>query len=200
MTDFTKINGIGKKTSEALYKAGVEDFAQLAALSPDEIEQMLSDQGVRVLGNVEDWIAQARDLFVPGQTYTTGQGYATNDFMAEQPVWEKVDEAHAEIIALGGEVYVTNDAQKTWAKVDEAPAWNYDFGGAEFDDESFLAMSNPADGGTFFLEFSAHELANLKALRDTMTRFFGPNITVVSMIRRMLNEHLIQHGYEKLDL
>lgn len=60
--DFTPIDGIGPKTSRALYASGIEDFSQLAALSADEIVEALSDLGVAIRGDVTSWIVQAREL------------------------------------------------------------------------------------------------------------------------------------------
>lgn len=168
MTDFTKINGIGKKTSDALYRAGVEGFSQLAALSPAEIEDLLIAQNVRVLGDVDSWIEQARALIpyeVDYQRLETAEG-------------------------------------DTWVTVnftDEQPNWTLDLGGPEFDDSLAALQSTTADNALVIV-FTEDETERLQTLRDTMTRYFGPHITVTSMIRRMINERLIQHGYEKLGL
>jgi predicted flap endonuclease-1-like 5' DNA nuclease len=44
--DLTAVEGIGPKTAEALQAAGVNNYADLAALSPDQIHTILKDAGL----------------------------------------------------------------------------------------------------------------------------------------------------------
>lgn len=61
--DLTKINGIGPKLASSLKENGVTSFAQLAAMSADEIVQMLVDMDPRNKRfNPSEWPAQAEKL------------------------------------------------------------------------------------------------------------------------------------------
>ncbi|MBO9309574.1 MAG: hypothetical protein J7551_07310 [Chloroflexi bacterium] len=57
--DLTIIEGIGPKISGALIAAGVDTFAKLAALQPEEIERIVRGAGVRMVGRAETWAKQA---------------------------------------------------------------------------------------------------------------------------------------------
>lgn len=57
--DLTTIEGIGPKISGALKAAGVTTFAKLAALSPDEIENIVRSANVRMIGKATTWPRQA---------------------------------------------------------------------------------------------------------------------------------------------
>lgn len=57
--DLTLIEGIGPKISAALVAAGVDTFAKLAAMQPEEIEQIVRSAGVRMVGKAETWAKQA---------------------------------------------------------------------------------------------------------------------------------------------
>jgi len=57
--DLALIDGIGERTAEALYKGGINTFAQLAALSEDEIRQILEANGVQARGTLASWREQA---------------------------------------------------------------------------------------------------------------------------------------------
>jgi predicted flap endonuclease-1-like 5' DNA nuclease len=57
--DLARIEGIGERSAQALYKAGVLTFAQLAALSDDEIRQKLEDGGVHPHNTLTSWREQA---------------------------------------------------------------------------------------------------------------------------------------------
>ena len=56
----TAIRGIGIATENRLYRAGIKSYGQLARATPEEVREILG----RLAGgaDVEDWIAQARDL------------------------------------------------------------------------------------------------------------------------------------------
>lgn len=60
--DLLIIEGIGPKILDALKKAGVTTFTQLAQMSPDDIERVVKAQGVRMVGDAETWPRQAQYL------------------------------------------------------------------------------------------------------------------------------------------
>jgi predicted flap endonuclease-1-like 5' DNA nuclease len=57
--DLTLIEGIGPKSAEALQAAGITTFAQVAKLSPQELEKAVKDRKVRLVGSAEQWPHQA---------------------------------------------------------------------------------------------------------------------------------------------
>jgi predicted flap endonuclease-1-like 5' DNA nuclease len=57
--DLTAIEGIGPKSAEALSAAGITTFAQVAKLSPAELEKIIKDQKVRLVSSAEHWPRQA---------------------------------------------------------------------------------------------------------------------------------------------
>jgi predicted flap endonuclease-1-like 5' DNA nuclease len=57
--DLTQIDGIGPTFASRLYAAEVNTFAQLAALSPEQIREITL---VTVQGDPADWIAEAQTL------------------------------------------------------------------------------------------------------------------------------------------
>lgn len=61
--DLTIIEGIGPKSAEALYKARIFTFSQLAELSPDDIERIVKHEGgVNLVNDTRTWPKQARLL------------------------------------------------------------------------------------------------------------------------------------------
>lgn len=62
--DFRRIDGIGPAIAQRLYTAGITTFAQLAALSPEEIAAQLDGQAGVTIARIaeEQWAAQARAL------------------------------------------------------------------------------------------------------------------------------------------
>ncbi len=60
--DLTIIEGIGPKSKDALNKAGIYTFTQLAQHSPDDLLRIVRDEhGVQVVGNATaTWVKQAR--------------------------------------------------------------------------------------------------------------------------------------------
>jgi predicted flap endonuclease-1-like 5' DNA nuclease len=62
--DLTKIEGLGKKTQQALYADNITTYAQIADLSPDQLEEIVKvKHGVRVIsGATKTWPKQARFL------------------------------------------------------------------------------------------------------------------------------------------
>ncbi|NDJ85326.1 MAG: hypothetical protein GYB66_05535 [Chloroflexi bacterium] len=57
--DLRLIEGIGPKTQEGLYAAGIVTFAQIAAMTPEDLDEVLREQGVRS-GNTSTWPRQAK--------------------------------------------------------------------------------------------------------------------------------------------
>jgi predicted flap endonuclease-1-like 5' DNA nuclease len=57
--DLTLIEGIGPKSAEALQAAGITTFAQMAKLSPEDLEKAVKDRKVRLVGSTETWPMQA---------------------------------------------------------------------------------------------------------------------------------------------
>ncbi len=61
--DLTLIEGIGVKAQEALNKAGVFTFSQLANMTSQEIYQVVKiEQGVKIVGDTATWSKQAQYL------------------------------------------------------------------------------------------------------------------------------------------
>jgi hypothetical protein len=60
------IEGIGPKIAAALRNAGIATFADLASRQPAEVERIVRDAGVRMVGHADTWIEQAR-LAVEGK-------------------------------------------------------------------------------------------------------------------------------------
>lgn len=58
--DLTLIEGIGPKSAQALVESGVTSFAQMAQMSPDELERIVKEKRVRLVGSTETWPMQAR--------------------------------------------------------------------------------------------------------------------------------------------
>ncbi|MDD5392709.1 MAG: helix-hairpin-helix domain-containing protein [Thiothrix sp.] len=59
--DLTRLGGIGPKLAEAMNAAGITTYAQIAAMSSDELSKSLSESGVRYNKTAaETWAAQAK--------------------------------------------------------------------------------------------------------------------------------------------
>jgi len=84
--DLTMIEGIGPKISGALIAAGVNTFAKLAAMQPEEIERVVRSAGVRMVGKAETWTKQAAlaaegkfdELRAYQQTLTAGRSTSSD--------------------------------------------------------------------------------------------------------------------------
>ncbi|MBX3062062.1 MAG: 50S ribosomal protein L13 [Anaerolineae bacterium] len=64
--DLQRIEGIGPKVKQALYDAGINTFAQLAALSGEELTRIVKTEGrVNIVGDAATWPKQAK-LIVDG--------------------------------------------------------------------------------------------------------------------------------------
>ena len=59
--DLTKIHGIGPAFAKRLNEAGIHSYAALAALTPDQVRQMVNVAGWQKI-EPETWIAEARQL------------------------------------------------------------------------------------------------------------------------------------------
>lgn len=57
--DLTRIEGVGPKTQEALYAAGITSFAQVAAMTPESLSRTVQAHGVRI-AKTDTWPEQAR--------------------------------------------------------------------------------------------------------------------------------------------
>ncbi|MEM9952484.1 MAG: DUF4332 domain-containing protein [Chloroflexota bacterium] len=57
--DLTKIEGIGKKMSSALIKAGIDTFAKLSQATEDQLRQAIKDAGMRFAPSLVTWAEQA---------------------------------------------------------------------------------------------------------------------------------------------
>jgi predicted flap endonuclease-1-like 5' DNA nuclease len=57
--DLTKIDGIGPKFAATLKAAGIDSFQKLANAPADQIRTIITDAGVRLIGEVESWAQQA---------------------------------------------------------------------------------------------------------------------------------------------
>ncbi len=64
--DLTVIRGIGIVTQNQLYKAGIKTYAALASARPEELRKALGNLAGGA--QVEEWIAQARELAGKGTT------------------------------------------------------------------------------------------------------------------------------------
>lgn len=59
--DLTRLGGIGPKLAEAMDAAGISRYAQLAALSVEEVNERLAASGIRYSkATAESWAAQAQ--------------------------------------------------------------------------------------------------------------------------------------------
>jgi predicted flap endonuclease-1-like 5' DNA nuclease len=84
--NLTIIEGIGPKISAALIAAGVDTFAKLAAMQPEEIERIVRSAGVRMVGKAETWAKQAAlaaegkfdELKAYQRTLTAGRGTSSD--------------------------------------------------------------------------------------------------------------------------
>lgn len=57
--DLTRINGIGRKSADALKAAGIDSFHKLASASDETLRAAISSAGVRLVGDVDTWAQQA---------------------------------------------------------------------------------------------------------------------------------------------
>lgn len=57
--DLTLLDGIGPKIAAALVAAGVDSFARLAKAVPENLERIVREAGVRMVGHADSWVQQA---------------------------------------------------------------------------------------------------------------------------------------------
>ncbi|MCC7206168.1 MAG: hypothetical protein IT323_02615 [Anaerolineae bacterium] len=57
--DLTLLDGIGPKIAAALVAAGVDSFATLANAEPENVERIVREAGVRMVGHADAWLQQA---------------------------------------------------------------------------------------------------------------------------------------------
>ncbi|MFN8447053.1 MAG: helix-hairpin-helix domain-containing protein [Anaerolineae bacterium] len=57
--DLTKINGIGRKSADALKAAGIDSFQKLASANDESLRAAITSAGVRLVGDVDTWAKQA---------------------------------------------------------------------------------------------------------------------------------------------
>ena len=57
--DLTLLDGIGPKIAAALVAAGVDSFAKLANAVPENLERIVREAGVRMVGHADSWLRQA---------------------------------------------------------------------------------------------------------------------------------------------
>lgn len=65
--DLLIIEGIGPKSAEALYKAGITTFKQVAAMSGEELTRVVKQGGVNLVNDASSWPKQAQ-LLADGKT------------------------------------------------------------------------------------------------------------------------------------
>jgi len=58
--DLRQIEGIGPKIAATLKAVGIVTFADLASRQPEEVERIVRDAGVRMVGHADSWVEQAR--------------------------------------------------------------------------------------------------------------------------------------------
>jgi predicted flap endonuclease-1-like 5' DNA nuclease len=58
--DLRQIEGIGPKIAATLKAVGIVSFADLAARQPQDVERIVRDAGVRMVGHADSWVEQAR--------------------------------------------------------------------------------------------------------------------------------------------
>lgn len=57
--DLIRIDGIGPKISAALHAAGIDSFEKLANTPVDTLRTIITDAGVRLIGEIDSWAQQA---------------------------------------------------------------------------------------------------------------------------------------------
>jgi predicted flap endonuclease-1-like 5' DNA nuclease len=60
--DLTVIDGIGPKIAATLNAAGLHTFRDVASKDPTELEQIVRDAGVRMVGHADRWVEHANEL------------------------------------------------------------------------------------------------------------------------------------------
>lgn len=93
------IEGIGAKVEKALNASGITTFAQVAALSPAELERIVKEEhGVRIVASTESWGHQARAAMSNDPEALTRarahvqKGYWTDPLTEIEGIGERVQE------------------------------------------------------------------------------------------------------------
>jgi predicted flap endonuclease-1-like 5' DNA nuclease len=58
--DLRQIEGIGPKIAATLKAVGIVTFADLASRQPGDVERIVRDAGVRMVGHADNWVEQAK--------------------------------------------------------------------------------------------------------------------------------------------
>ncbi len=58
--DLRQIEGIGPKIAATLNAVGIHTYADLASRQPRDVERIVRDAGVRMVGHADSWIEQAK--------------------------------------------------------------------------------------------------------------------------------------------
>jgi predicted flap endonuclease-1-like 5' DNA nuclease len=67
-SELLRITGIGPKIVAALNAAGIYTFSDMIARKPEELESIVRNAGVRMVGHADSWIEQARTALQSGTT------------------------------------------------------------------------------------------------------------------------------------
>jgi predicted flap endonuclease-1-like 5' DNA nuclease len=98
--DLKVIEGIGPKTAQALIESGITTFAQIANMTPAELERVVKEEkGVRIVGSTQAWPVQASvaatgdmSALFDLQARVKG-GYLYDNLTKIEGIGEKVEEA-----------------------------------------------------------------------------------------------------------
>jgi predicted flap endonuclease-1-like 5' DNA nuclease len=60
--DISRLHGIGPKINKALNDAGIFTFAQIATHAPEQLEKIVRDAGVRMVGKAETWVEDSKKI------------------------------------------------------------------------------------------------------------------------------------------
>ena len=81
--NLTLVHGLGPRSAEALNAAGITSFAGLAGASPQELDGILRDAGIRGGFDFDGWISEA-GLRAAGRRVPTGRARATHTVSCPQ--------------------------------------------------------------------------------------------------------------------
>jgi hypothetical protein len=119
--DFTRISGIGTVLDRRLHQAGVNSYADLAALNPEGISSLLADTGAIRPGRIggEDWTGQAARL---AEEAAMAEGGAAEAGAAEEAAMAEGGAAEAGTAAREARDVASATAQGAPASLPEASA------------------------------------------------------------------------------
>ncbi len=139
--DFKQIHGIGPGIENRLHNAGITTYAQLSALSSDEIVSLLGNLiGMTVERvNKQDWIGQAQKLQADREQ---ALGELQRDETRQSDLSRTERQHYATFtleLLLGGDevrrtriVHIQSNAEETWAGWEEGRVFNFIVRCAEF--------------------------------------------------------------------